>query len=108
MLKNREVFGELLKQKDSRKISLLIGARQVGKTTLLKQLYEKICSNEKKKYFLDLDVFTNFEKVSTFENLSNLIKLNGYDEKQEDFLYLLDEFQRYSDFSIILKTFMII
>ena len=106
MLKNREVFGELLKQKDSRKISLLIGARQVGKTTLLKQLYEKICSNEKKKgLFLDLDVFTNFEKVSTFENLSNLIKLNGYDEKQEDFFYIfLDEFQRYSDFSIILKN----
>lgn len=106
MIKNRIIFEELLKQKDSQKISLLIGARQVGKTTLLNQLYGKICNEEKKKgIFLDLDVFTNFEKVNTFENLLNLIKLNGYDEKQTDFFYLfLDEFQRYSDFSLILKN----
>jgi len=95
-----------LEQKDDLKISLLIGARQVGKTTLLKQLYEKICIEEKKKgIFLDLDIFTNFEKVGTFENLLNTVKLNGYEEKQKDFFYLfLDEFQRYSDFSIILKN----
>lgn len=106
MIKNRIIFEELLKQKDDSKISLLIGARQVGKTTLLKQLYEKICVEEKKKgNFLDLDVFTNFEKVSTFENLLNTIKLSGYEEKQKDFFYLfLDEFQRYSDFSITLKN----
>jgi predicted AAA+ superfamily ATPase len=106
MIKNRKIFEELLKQKDSRKISLLIGARQVGKTTLLKQLYEKICAEGKKKgIFLDLDIFTNFEKVSTFESLLNLIRLNGYEEKQKDFFYLFfDEFQRYSDFSIILKN----
>jgi hypothetical protein len=106
MIKNRIIFDELLRQKDSRKISLLIGARQTGKTTLLKQLYEKICKEENKKgMFLDLDIFTNFEKVNTFENLLNLIKLNGYEEKQKDFFYLfLDEFQRYLDFSMILKN----
>ena len=106
MIKNRIIIEELLKQKDSKKISLLIGARQVGKTTLLKQLYEQICKKENKKgIFLDLDIFTNFEKVSTFENLLNLIKLSGYEENQKDFFYLfLDEFQRYSDFSIILKN----
>ncbi len=106
MIKNRIILDGLLKQKDNHKISLLIGARQVGKTTLLKQLYEKICMEEKKKgIFLDLDIFTNFEKVGTFESLLNTIKLNGYEEKQEDFFYLfLDEFQRYSDFSITLKN----
>lgn len=106
MIKNRIISEELLKQKDSHKVSLLIGARQVGKTTLLKQLYEKLCIEWKKKgIFLDLDVFTNFEKVSTFEALLNTIKLNGYEEKQKDFFYLfLDEFQRYSDFSVTLKN----
>jgi predicted AAA+ superfamily ATPase len=106
MIKNRLIFQSLLKQKDSQKISLLIGARQVGKTTLLKQLHNNICNNEKKKgLFIDLDIFTNFEKVSTFENLLNTIKLNGYKEDQKDFFYIfLDEFQRYSDFSIILKN----
>ncbi len=106
MIKNRIISEELLKQKDNPKISLLIGARQVGKTTLLKQLYQRICIDGKKKgLFLDLDIFTNFEKVSTFDNLLNTIKLNGYDEKQKDYFCLfLDEFQRYSDFSIILKN----
>ncbi|MEK6893078.1 MAG: ATP-binding protein [Nanoarchaeota archaeon] len=106
MIKNRIIFDELFKQKENHKISLLIGARQVGKTTLLKQLYERLCVEEKKKcLFLDLDVFTNFEKVSTFENLLNTIRLNGYEEQQKDIFYLfLDEFQRYSDFSIILKN----
>jgi hypothetical protein len=106
MIKNRIIFEELLKQKDSQKISLLIGARQVGKTTLLKELHKKICTDGKNKgLFLDLDVFTNFEKISTFENLSNFIKLNGYEEKQKNYFYLfLDEFQRYSDFSLILKN----
>jgi uncharacterized protein len=106
MIKNRIIFEELLKQGDNHKISLLIGARQVGKTTLLRQLYEKFCLEEKKKgIFLDLDVFTNFEKVSTFENLLNTLKLNSYEENQDDFFYLfLDEFQRYADFSMILKN----
>src|SRR3989338_9276169 len=106
MIKNRIIFEELFKQKDDHKISLLIGARQVGKTTLLKQLYDKICVEKKKKgVFLDLDIFTNFEKVNIFENLLNTIRLNGYEEKQKDFFYLfLDEFQRYSDFSLILKN----
>jgi len=106
MIKNRIIFKKLLKQKNTQKISLLIGARQVGKTTLLKELHRIICIEEKKKgIFLDLDIFTNFEKVSTFENILNLIKLNGYETKQKDFFYLfLDEFQRYSDFSLILKN----
>lgn len=106
MIKNRIIFEELLKQKNSLKISLLIGARQVGKTTLLKQLHERICNQENRKgIFLDLDIFTNFEKISTFESLLNFIKLNGYEKDQKDFFYLfLDEFQRYSDFSIVLKN----
>ena len=102
----RTIFEELLAQKDNAKISFLIGARQVGKTTLLKQLYEQLCAHDKNQgLFLDLDLFSNFEKVSSFENLLNLIKLNGYEENKKDYFYLfLDEFQRYADFSLILKN----
>lgn len=105
-MKSRKIFPELLKQRDDRKISLLIGARQVGKTTLLKELYEKICIEQKNKgIFLDLDIFSNFEKISTFENLLNFIKLNGYEEEQKGLFYLfLDEFQRYADLSLIMKN----
>ena len=98
----RKKFDDLMSQKDSKKVSLVIGPRQVGKTTLLKSVYDRI---KTKAVFLDLDVFSNFERVSTYENLLNFLRLNGYREDQRDFFYLsLDEFQRYGDLSRIMKN----
>jgi len=82
----------------------LIGARQVGKTTLLKELFNQL-SVKNKCVFLDLDILSNYEKVSSFENLLNTIKLNGYEENQKGFFYLfLDEFQKYSPLARIMKN----
>src|SRR3989338_10329402 len=103
-MKRRKILERLMEQKNSKKVSLVLGARQVGKTTVLKELYNHI-SGKNKALFLDLDIFTNFEKVSSFENLKNTLKLAGYDESQKDFFYLfLDEFQRYKDLSIVMKN----
>lgn len=103
MLK-RKLYTELLSEKSSKKISIILGPRQVGKTTLLKQLYQTICKNHQGIY-LDLDILSNFEKVSTYENLINSITLEGYIKTQKSVFYLfLDEFQRYSGFSKILKN----
>jgi len=100
----RKVFLKLKEQARDRKISLLLGARQVGKTTLLKALFTEL-SQTNKCLFLDLDVLSNYEKVSTFENLLNTIKLEGFDEKRKGFFYLfLDEFQRYPGFAKIMKN----
>ena len=103
-MKRRKIFDALMKQRNNKKISLVLGARQVGKTTVLKELYISL-NSKNKAMFLDLDIFTNFEKVSTFENLINTIKLGGYNENQKGFFYLfLDEFQRYKDISIVMKN----
>ena len=103
MLK-RKLFNDLLSEKCSKKISIILGPRQVGKTTILKQLYQLICKNNQGIY-LDLDILSNFEKVSTYENLVNSITLEGYSKPQKSVFYLfLDEFQRYSGFSKILKN----
>ncbi|MFC1849590.1 ATP-binding protein [candidate division CSSED10-310 bacterium] len=40
---------------DKKQISLIIGARQVGKTTLMKQLENKLASQGKRTYFLTLE-----------------------------------------------------
>ena len=101
---SRKIFEKLKEQAKDKKISLLLGARQVGKTTLLKELYSKL-SGTNKCLFLDLDIISNYEKVSTFENLMNTLKLNEYNEEQEDFFYLfLDEFQRYNNLAQIMKN----
>jgi len=103
-MKKRKIFSKLMEQRNSKKISLVLGARQVGKTTVLKELY-RIFNSKNKALFLDLDIFTNFERVSSFENLIGTIKLAGYEETQKDFFYLfLDEFQRYKDLSVVMKN----
>src|SRR3989338_5426284 len=89
MAKPRKIYAHLLKQKNERKVSLLLGARQVGKTTLLKTLFEELCVNQKEKgLFLDLDIFTNYEKVNTYENVLNTLKINGFQEKKKENFYL--------------------
>ena len=104
MIFERKIFEKLRKQANDRKISLLIGARQVGKTTLLKELFNQL-SRENKCIFLDLDIMSNYEKVSSFESLSNLLKLNGYEENQKRFFYLfLDEFQKYTSLAKVMKN----
>lgn len=100
----RKQLPELIKQAQDRKVSLLLGPRQVGKTTLLKELFTQL-TKTKKSLFLDLDLLSHYEKVSTFESLLNTLKLNGYQEGQKEFFYLfLDEFQRYPNLIKIMKS----
>jgi len=100
----RRIFGELKEQSKNKKVSLLLGARQVGKTTMLKELYTELSKNNKCLFF-DLDIITNYEKVSTYEKLINTLKLNGYEEEQKEFFYLfLDEFQKYHNMTRIMKN----
>ncbi|WP_045211681.1 ATP-binding protein [Desulfonatronovibrio magnus] len=104
MYKNRQIFSRLEEQSKNNKITLLIGARQVGKTTLLSEIYRRL-PQDCPKLFLDLDVYSNYEKVSTYENCLNILKLNGYKPNHERrFFLFLDEFQRYSDISLVLKN----
>jgi hypothetical protein len=100
----RKAFEKLKEQENNKKVVLLLGARQVGKTTLLKALYEETSKNSK-SLFLDLDIVSNYEKVSSYENLINTLKLNGYKEDQKEFFHLfLDEFQRYIPLAKIMKN----
>ncbi len=103
-MKKRKLLDKLMGEKDSRKISIVLGARQVGKTTLLKGICE-ILSQKNKCLFLNLDLISNIENINTFEKLVNTLKLNGYDEAQKDFFYVfLDEFQRYPGLTMIMKN----
>ena len=104
MFKHRNIYTELKTQKDNKKITILVGARQVGKTTIMRRLFEEFCK-EHSGLFLDLDIYSNYEKVSTYEDCLNTLKLNGYQIKQnEPFFLFLDEFQRYDDVARVLKN----
>jgi len=103
-MKPRKSFQSLLEQKKDKKVSLLIGARQVGKTTILKALHKELGAGSN-AIFLDLDIYSNYEKVSAFDNFLNTLKLNSYDETQSEFFYVfLDEFQRYPGLTLVMKN----
>jgi predicted AAA+ superfamily ATPase len=100
----RKMFQTLMGMRDDKKIVLLLGSRQVGKTTLMKELSSEL-SKTNKSLFLDLDVLSNYERVSTFEGFVGTLKLNGYREGQKDFFYVfLDEFQKYPGMPKVMKN----
>ncbi len=106
MIKERKVFKKLLSQAVKGKVSVLLGPRQTGKTTSLKFIHETLIGRGKaSSVFLDLDIYSNFEKVSTYENALATFKLAGYNPQgSRKFYVFLDEFQRYKDLSIIIKN----
>lgn len=106
MIKEREVFKSLLSEAGKKKVSVLLGPRQTGKTTALRFLYKTLTGGGKGSgIFLDLDIYSNFEKVSTYENAIAAFKLSGYNPQSPKIFYVfLDEFQRYKDISIIIKN----
>lgn len=100
----RTIFKTLLGHKNNKKIKILVGARQVGKTTLLNQLHT-VFKADHACLFLDLDLYADYEKAGTYENLINTLRLNGYRENQDSpFFLFLDEFQRYADVAMVMKN----
>jgi predicted AAA+ superfamily ATPase len=100
----RNIFTTLQDHQNNKKITILTGARQVGKTTLLSKLYNTLKSHHP-CLFLDLDLYSNYEKASTYENLIGTLRLKGYRQEQKSMFFLfLDEFQRYKDISMVMKN----
>lgn len=93
----RKMYYRLLEENVSPKISIVIGPRQVGKTTIMKQLREELGG-----IYLDLDILENFEKFETYEKAIEYLKLEGLDESK--FYLFLDEFQRYDNITKVLKN----
>src|SRR3990167_1511636 len=106
MIKERKVFKKLLAEAGNDKVSVVLGPRQTGKTTALKFIHETLTGRDKAGgIFLDLDIYSNFEKVSTYENALAAFRLAGYNPQGlKKFYVFLDEFQRYQDLSVIIKN----
>lgn len=95
----RAIFPQLLETCKTNKVLLLVGARQVGKTTLMQQLQEQLKDENKQTYFLTL------EKRSTLalldKNPENIFQLIPPGSSQ---IYVfIDEIQYLSDPTNFLK-----
>lgn len=99
-MKERLISAKIMEQHNSPKASIIIGPRQVGKTTILKNIHQKLGG-----LFFDLDIFTQYDQIATYEKFLATLKVNGYKENQTSTFYVfLDEFQRYADLSRVIKS----
>lgn len=98
MIKTRKIFPKLLAELSNHKILLLIWPRQVGKTTLLKQLQKEV--GDKKTFFVNLE-FADKTKLLDKDPL-NIFQLSGIDSKAQQIIFI-DEVQYLANPSNFLK-----
>lgn len=99
----RNIYHELEKTLLKRQISVLIGSRQVGKTFLMRQLFEKLGDSEQKIFLLgdDPEAGTPFQSLEVFENF---LRIRGIDPHKRVVVFI-DEFQMIDHISERLKWF---
>ncbi|MEO9310383.1 MAG: ATP-binding protein [Nitrososphaera sp.] len=105
----RRDYYKLVEQLENEKITAVIGARQVGKTTLMYQLIEKLISEVKPQnvFFLSLDdQYLNI----TLQNLGKIFDLYArniikrpLDELKDRVYFFLDEIQAIDNWELMLK-----
>lgn len=96
----RSIFNDLVSHLGKKEISLIIGPRQVGKTTLMNFLKDYLDKRGERSVYLSLD-FENDRKY--FDSQSNLINKLKLEFGGEHGYVFLDEIQRKTDAGIFLK-----
>lgn len=96
----REIFDQLKKHLQEKEISLIVGPRQAGKTTLMKLLKEELDRSGDKTLFLSLDFERDRKFFYSQETLLQKIRLEMGESRGYVFL---DEIQRKEDAGIFMK-----
>jgi len=96
----RKIFIKLLEHIDQKAFTIIVGARQTGKTTLLEQLKEELIAMGKPTYFITLEDFRVLNELNHHpENLFRFVQLPD----QERVYVLMDEIQYLANPSNFLK-----
>jgi len=102
MLK-RSLYYSILPQLEHKNAIVITGMRQVGKTTLMKQL--SLAWKGKYTWFdfdnpLDSLLFENKDYNAIYEELKRIVKA----EKEERFLVCIDEIQKFNKHTVLFST----
>jgi predicted AAA+ superfamily ATPase len=95
----RKKLPELKNHIEDREITLLVGVRQAGKTTLLRFLEDELKVSGHKTVFLNLDIEADYVHVTSQEGLLKKIRLEIGDR---GFVFI-DEIQRKENAGLFLK-----
>ncbi len=95
----RNIKSEIVNHLPQKEITLITGARQIGKTTLLQEIISDLKSDNKKVLFLNLDNDSHSVYFKTQETLLQKINL----ELGEQGFIFIDEIQRLENAGLFLK-----
>ncbi len=98
----RDLLGELLRYVDYPQILAVVGMRRVGKTTLMKQLIQKLKAPEKNICYISFDDI-DFQKYEVADELISYF-LEFSDGSTRRYLFL-DEVQKLPHWAELLKTY---
>ena len=96
----RDIFRDLLEHLEKKEISLLVGPRQVGKTTLMNLLKKRLDESGKRTLFLSLDFEADKKYFTSQNELLAKLKLEFGNDRGYVFI---DEIQRKEDAGLFLK-----
>lgn len=101
----RKMLNQVIDHLDEKEMTIIIGPRQVGKTTLLEQIQEYLKNKKQVKqdsiFYFNLDLTKNLELFSQQENLINFI--NNRKQKEKLMYLFIDEVQRIENAGLFLK-----
>lgn len=106
-MKNRLLYYNLIKQIHHKNALVITGMRQVGKTTLAKQIFENL-KGVKKLWFdfdnpLDQKIFEDIEYRNIYKRLLQMVDSKS---KQEKIYVFIDEIQNFPEITKIIKYFI--
>ncbi len=108
MIIQRELEENIIHWLDKNKILIIKGCRQVGKTTLLKIIEEKLKKEGKNTFYLSVDQEFGNPILEKSKNLWQFLQDQYPSLKNKQKLYVfLDEFQYLKNAGIFLKTLLI-
>jgi hypothetical protein len=96
----RKLFSELVDHLPQKEMSLIIGPRQAGKTTLMEVLKEHLDNRGERTLFLNLDI--EWDRPH-FESQAALLKKIELELGQQPGYVFIDEIQRKDDAGLFLK-----
>jgi hypothetical protein len=96
----RDLFGEIKNHLESKEISMIVGPRQIGKTTLMEELKKDLETGDARTLWLNLDYET--DKVF-FTSQTDLLKKLELEFGRNNGFVFIDEIQRKENAGLFLK-----
>ena len=107
MIKERIIYPELVNHLKRKEFTIITGARQTGKTTLLKELFRHLEKQGKKVWYISFEKEDLLRMIN--ENPENIFKVTRrpanplFEDQSEPYYFLIDEIQYAANPSNFLK-----